>query len=51
MADKKAVAPAEGPNGVDRWSSNGYGITVNGVKVEPEEPEEKEQEIDEIDEV
>lgn len=47
MADKKAVAPAEGPNGVDRWTSNGYGITVDGKKVEPEE---KEPDIDEIEE-
>lgn len=47
MAETKK-APAEGPNGVDRWTSNGYGLTVNGKKVEP--PKEQEKDIDEIEE-
>ena len=41
-------APAEGPHGVDRWTSNGYGLTIDGKKVQP--PAEEEQEIDEIEE-
>lgn len=49
MADKRKKAPEEGPNGVDRWTSNGYGIRVNGKKVEA--PKEKdESQIDEIEE-
>lgn len=32
---KSNMAPEEGPNGVDRWTSNGYGITVGGKKVVP----------------
>lgn len=32
---KPNLAPEEGPNGVDRWTSNGYGITVGGKKVVP----------------
>lgn len=52
MTDKRKIAPDEGPHGVDRWTSNGYGITVNGKKVEP--PDEKDtpetQEIDDIEE-
>ena len=32
--------PAEGPNGVDRWTSNGYGLVIDGIAVVP--PEEKE---------
>ena len=48
MAERKQ-APAEGPNGVDRWTSNGYGLTIGGKKVEPP-AEEKEQDIEEIEE-
>lgn len=33
-------APDEGPNGVDRWTSNGYGLTIDGKKVEPVEEKE-----------
>lgn len=53
MADKKIKAPEEGPCGVDRWSCNGYGLTVNGKKVEPpkEEDNADEAQIDEIKEV
>lgn len=40
MAEKRKTAPAEGPNGVDRWTSNGYGLIVNGEKAEPEKPKE-----------
>lgn len=47
MAEHKK-APAEGPHGVDRWTSNGYGLTINGKKVEP--PAEEEQDIVEIEE-
>ena len=25
--------PQEGPCGVDRWTSNGYGLCVDGIKV------------------
>lgn len=32
---KRNQAPVEGPNGVDRWTSNGYGVTIDGKKVEP----------------
>lgn len=45
MADTKK-APEEGPHGVDQWSCNGYGLILNGKKVEPV----KEPEIDEIEE-
>ena len=47
MAETKKV-PEEGPNGVDQWTSNGYGLILNGKKVEP--PKE-EKDIDEIEEV
>ena len=50
MAENKKTAPEEGPNGVDRWTCNGYGLTVNGKKVEPTEPENQEPDIDEIEE-
>ena len=46
MAEKRKPAPAEGPNGVDRWTSNGYGLIVNGEKAEPEKPKGKEDKID-----
>ena len=42
MEEKKIKAPEEGPNGVDRWTSNGYGLTIDGVEAAP--PEEKEAE-------
>lgn len=48
MAERKK-APAEGPHGVDGWTSNGYGLMINGKKVEPP-AEEEEQDIDEIEE-
>lgn len=35
-------APLEGPNGVDSWTSNGYGLMINGRKVEPLKTEEDE---------
>lgn len=47
MSEKEKKAPEEGPNGVDRWTSNGYGLMIDGKKVEP--PKEKEEE--EIEEV
>ena len=49
MAENKKPAPLEGPNGVDRWTSNGYGLMLNGKKVEP--PAEEKEDIDEIEEV
>lgn len=49
MAENKK-APLEGPNGVDSWTSNGYGLTIGGKKVEPPK-EEKDEDIDEIEEV
>lgn len=50
---KRKKAPEEGPHGVDQWTSNGYGLMINGKKVEPveEKPEPEEEEIDEIEEV
>lgn len=49
---KRKKAPEEGPHGVDRWTSNGYGITLNGKKVEPptDEDEKNPDDIDEIEE-
>lgn len=44
MINKKA-APAEGPKGVDRWTSNGYGLILDGKPVEVDE------DIDEIEEI
>ena len=32
--------PEEGPNGVDRWTSNGYGIEVTPPKKEIDDIEE-----------
>lgn len=48
-------APEEGPNGVDRWTSNGYGLVIDGKEVKPEkedQPKEKKREsrYDEINE-
>lgn len=42
MEEKKTQSPAEGPGGVDRWTSNGYGLRIDGIEVNP--PEEKEAE-------
>ena len=50
MDENRKKAPEEGPNGVDRWTCNGYGLTVNGKKVEPPEVENQEPDIDEIEE-
>lgn len=33
-------APEEGPDGVDRWTSNGYGLCIDGINVTS--PTEKE---------
>ena len=52
MTDKRNLAPEEGPNGIDRWTSNGYGMRLGGKKVVPIGAEEEtKDEIDEIDEV
>lgn len=36
-------APEEGPHGVDRWTSNGYGLIVNGEPVDPPDEDEDEE--------
>lgn len=45
---KAQKPPIDGRNGVDRWSCNGYGLTLNGIEVKPPEeendPEPKEEE-------
>lgn len=33
--DKRKLAPADGPDGIDKWGTNGYGLIVNGKKVKP----------------
>lgn len=34
MEDMKIrQAPEEGPNGIDRWTSNGYGLCIDGIDV------------------
>ena len=38
--EKQKQAPEEGPCGVDRWTSNGYGLTIDGITVTS--PAEKE---------
>lgn len=48
MADKRKIAPEEGPHGVDRWTSNGYGLMINGIPVEPTEEEEESDAIEEV---
>lgn len=48
MSEREKKAPEEGPDGVDRWTSNGYGLRIDGKKVEPEKPEKDEEEIEEI---
>ena len=35
MAEQPSRAPEEGPHGVDRWTSNGYGLTIAGIEVNP----------------
>lgn len=35
MEEKKPMTPEEGPHGVDRWTSNGYGLTIDGIEVTP----------------
>lgn len=35
MEEKQPMAPEEGPHGVDRWTSNGYGLTIDGIEVTP----------------
>lgn len=39
MENHKTEAPAEGPFGVDRWTSNGYGLRIDGIEVTPVEKE------------
>ena len=51
MEDKRNKAPEEGPNGVDRWTSNGYGVRIGGKKIEPAEEKPDTKEVDEIEEV
>lgn len=46
---KQATAPIDGPDGVDRWSSNGYGLMLDGEPVIPV-PEKIEDQIDELEE-
>ena len=35
MEEQTSRAPEEGPHGVDRWTSNGYGLTIDGIDVNP----------------
>lgn len=35
MEEKKPMVPEEGPLGIDRWTSNGYGLTIDGIEVKP----------------
>lgn len=55
MTAKRRKAPEEGPHGVDRWTSNGYGLTIGGKKVEPpkepDNPHPAEKNIDHIEEI
>lgn len=51
MTDKRNLAPEEGPNGVDRWTSNGYGVRIDGKLIRQAPKETDEDEIDEIEEV
>lgn len=41
MAENQKPAPEEGPHGVDRWTSNGYGLTLDGIEVNPVTKENK----------
>lgn len=40
MSDTRHQEPHEGPNGIDRWTSNGYGLTIDGIDIKS--PTEKE---------
>ena len=31
--EKTKREPEEGPSGIDRWSSNGYGLRIDGKEV------------------
>lgn len=42
MTDTRHQEPEEGPKGIDRWTSNGYGLTIDGNDVIS--PAEKEAE-------
>lgn len=44
------MAPEEGPHGVDRWTSNGYGLIIDGKPVEPIS-EAEESQMDEVEEI
>ena len=44
---KRKQAPEEGPHGVDRWTSNGYGLTINGKKVDPPAEDDNVEDIEE----
>lgn len=44
---KMKKAPEEGPNGVDRWTSNGYGLTIDGIEVKSSEDVKKRNEHEE----
>ena len=35
MQEMKQQTPEDGPHGVDRWTSNGYGLTIGGIEVKP----------------
>lgn len=35
MKDKRRPAPADGPDGIDRWGTNGYGLMLDGKPVTP----------------
>lgn len=54
MAEHKKAprkkAPEEGPHGVDRWTSSGYGLTLDGKKVDPPTEKPDKQDIEEIEE-
>lgn len=32
---RRKLAPIDGPDGVDRWTSNGYGLILDGEPVTP----------------
>lgn len=50
--DEKKKVPEEGPNGVDRWTNNGYGMMLDGKPVTPiGEDENSDIDIDEIEEI
>lgn len=36
-------APEEGPHGVDRWTSNGYGLIIDGKPVDPPEDDDEDE--------